>query len=70
MLLPFTFEVWLVVLVIVVVFVLVLVLLIRVNNHFIENDKNSLNVQEIITLVYGAMCQQGDQIILNIVPIH
>lgn len=60
MILPFTFEVWLVVLVIVVVFVFTLVLLTRLNNRFIENDKNPLNVQEIITLVLGAMCQQGD----------
>lgn len=64
LLLPFKFEVWLVGLVILIVFVFILVFLIRMNNHFMKNDKSPLNVPDIIILVHGAICQQGDQISL------
>eukprot|EP00102_Acyrthosiphon_pisum_P025866 XP_016663076.1 PREDICTED: glutamate receptor ionotropic, delta-1-like [Acyrthosiphon pisum] len=59
LLLPFTFDVWLGICATLCAFVLTLVFLMRVNNYFAEKKYDTLNVLEIVTLVHGAICQQG-----------
>jgi len=53
---PFKYEVWQVTLVMLMGFVLILLFL----NKFKANRRTSLNVLEIIGLVHGAICQQGN----------
>lgn len=53
---PFKYEVWQVILVMVMGFVLILLFL----NKFKANRRTPLNVLEIIGLVHGAICQQGN----------
>ncbi|CAI6365967.1 unnamed protein product [Macrosiphum euphorbiae] len=59
LLLPFTFDVWLGICATLCAFVLTLVFLMRVNNYFAEKKYATLNIPEIVTLVHGAICQQG-----------
>ncbi|XP_022171946.1 glutamate receptor ionotropic, kainate 4-like [Myzus persicae] len=59
LLLPFTLGVWLGVCATLCVFVLTLVFLMRVNNYIVEQNYGTLNIPEIVTLVHGAICQQG-----------
>ncbi|XP_026805088.1 uncharacterized protein LOC113548417 [Rhopalosiphum maidis] len=59
LLLPFTSDVWISVCATFCVFVITLIFLIRVNNYFEEKKYSTLNVPEIVTLVHGAICQQG-----------
>jgi len=60
LLLPFTVGVWLGVCATLCVFVLILVFLMRVNNYLVEKKYGTLNIPEIVTLVHGAICQQGE----------
>lgn len=59
LLLPFTFELWLMVLAILFVFAFVLVLLARANDRINVERNSSPNVQDILILIHGAICQQG-----------
>lgn len=62
-LLPFAFDVWLVISVMIFVFIVVLFFFTIVNNYLIEKKKITPNIEEIITLVHGALCQQGKSIL-------
>jgi len=53
---PFKNEVWQVTLVMLIGFVLILLFL----NKFKANRRTSLNALQIIGLVHGAICQQGN----------
>lgn len=59
LLLPFTFELWLIILLNFFVFVFTIVLSTRVNNRSENERKYALNIQETVQLVHGAFCQQG-----------
>jgi len=59
LLLPFTSDVWIGICATLCVFVFTLMLLMRVNNYLEEKKYGTLNVPEIVTLVHGAICQQG-----------
>lgn len=59
LLLPFTLELWLVILVICIVFVFLLVTLTRTIRQLEKKKTDCMDVQEIIILVHGAFCQQG-----------
>ncbi|XP_050060032.1 glutamate receptor ionotropic, kainate glr-3-like [Aphis gossypii] len=70
LLLPFTTDVWIGVCATFCVFVFTLMFLMRVNNYLGEKKYGSLNVPEIVTLVHGAICQQGFNSTLTLISIR
>lgn len=59
LLLPFSVELWLILLLFFFIFIFIIVLLTRTNNKLKNQREYSTSIQEIITLVQGAICQQG-----------
>ncbi|CAH1738067.1 unnamed protein product [Aphis gossypii] len=70
LLLPFTTDVWIGICATFCVFVFTLMFLMRVNNYLGEKKYGSLNVPEIVTLVHGAICQQGFNSTLTLISIR
>jgi len=58
-LLPFKFEVWMVTFFTLLIFVVLFVILSHVTKKFKKNDEDSLTVLDSVTIVHGAICQQG-----------
>lgn len=57
--LPFKFEVWMVTLFTFIGFTILIAFLSRTTRRFKKDEKESLNVLDSVTIVHGAICQQG-----------
>ncbi|CAH1738068.1 unnamed protein product [Aphis gossypii] len=63
--LPFKFEVWMVTLFTFIGFTILIAFLSRTTRRFKKDEKESLNVLDSVTIVHGAICQQGYTMNLN-----
>ncbi|XP_060852766.1 glutamate receptor ionotropic, kainate glr-3-like [Rhopalosiphum padi] len=63
--LPFKFEVWMVTLFTFIGFTILIAFLSRTTRAFKKDEKETLNVLDSVTIVHGAICQQGYTMNLN-----
>lgn len=63
--LPFKFEVWMVTLFTFIGFTILIAFLSRTTRTFKKDDEETLNVLDSVTIVHGAICQQGYTVNLN-----
>lgn len=57
--LPFTYEVWMVILFTFLGFVILIIFITRITKRFKKDDEETLNILDSVTIVHGAICQQG-----------
>lgn len=58
--LPFKFEVWMMTFFTLLGFTVLIVFLARTTKQYRKNDEETLTVLDSVTIVHGAICQQGN----------
>lgn len=56
---PFSYEVWMVIFFTFFAFVVLIIFITRITKHYKKDDEETLTILDSVTIVHGAICQQG-----------